>query len=646
MLQHLADEGAGPRRRIEDLDALVDQRAAEMLAAEPVRPLDHEAHDLVGRIDHAEPVGGLGIVDLVEILVDRLEEGLLLVVPGDLRRIGADGGVIRLQRAQGVALHRAGEELALEIVERFRDVVLAVEIALIEDMAENLFGEDMLDQHFLDIGLRHAGIDGLARLLQERRRSRGKGRVGRIGRVDLLAQGVEHGGEIALELRHGSAELRDLGPLPGEEALQQGGQRIDIAHGAAHYLLPVLDQHRRLGILEDDVGLRIAVPELACDLGIEIVTGILGLPEPVRDAQFVQDAAIGIDLALHPGLVFELGNEDQVLRPGIALEQVLESLADDLLGIRPGEPPQPVELGEIGLDQHLAHGRANSFGQKNQMIVGLISESRNTLSRSANRFQPRQRWKSWPIPCMQARGGRAVAIEPSDEEPMLNSLDIAKEPSQTRVVVAMSGGVDSSVVAAMMQREGYDVIGITLQLYDHGAAVHRKGACCAGQDIHDARRVAEMLGIPHYVLDYESRFREAVIDNFADSYLAGETPIPCVECNRSIKFKDLLATAQELGADVLATGHYVASRALPDGRRALYRALDPSRDQSYFLYATTPEQLAMLRFPLAEQEKSETRALARELGLVVAEKGRQPGYLLRAQRQLRRCHRQAEAACG
>ncbi|MCC5978511.1 MAG: tRNA 2-thiouridine(34) synthase MnmA [Salinarimonas sp.] len=203
---------------------------------------------------------------------------------------------------------------------------------------------------------------------------------------------------------------------------------------------------------------------------------------------------------------------------------------------------------------------------------------------------------------------------------MLNSLDIAKEPSQTRVVVAMSGGVDSSVVAAMMQREGYDVIGITLQLYDHGAAVHRKGACCAGQDIHDARRVAEMLGIPHYVLDYESRFREAVIDNFADSYLAGETPIPCVECNRSIKFRDLLATAQELGADVLATGHYVASRASADGGRAMYRALDPSRDQSYFLYATTPEQLAMLRFPLAEQEKSETRALARELGLVVAEK--------------------------
>ncbi|TVR08673.1 MAG: tRNA 2-thiouridine(34) synthase MnmA [Salinarimonadaceae bacterium] len=203
---------------------------------------------------------------------------------------------------------------------------------------------------------------------------------------------------------------------------------------------------------------------------------------------------------------------------------------------------------------------------------------------------------------------------------MLNNLDIAKEPSQTRVVVAMSGGVDSSVVAAMMKRDGYDVIGVTLQLYDHGEAAHRKGACCAGQDIYDARRVAETIGIPHYVLDYESRFREAVIENFADSYLAGETPIPCVECNRSIKFRDLLETARELGADVLATGHYVASRALPGAGRALYRAADPSRDQSYFLYATTREQLETLRFPLAEQDKAETRNLARDLGLAVAEK--------------------------
>ncbi len=203
---------------------------------------------------------------------------------------------------------------------------------------------------------------------------------------------------------------------------------------------------------------------------------------------------------------------------------------------------------------------------------------------------------------------------------MLNSLDLPKPPHETRVVVAMSGGVDSSVVAALLKREGYDVVGVTLQLYDHGAAVHRKGACCAGQDIHDARRVAETIGIPHYVLDYEDRFREEVIERFAESYLSGETPIPCVECNRSIKFRDLLATARDLGADLLATGHYVASRRLPNGRRALFRAADPERDQSYFLYATTAEQLEILRFPLGERDKSETRAFARELGLSVADK--------------------------
>ncbi|WP_128563019.1 tRNA 2-thiouridine(34) synthase MnmA [Methylobacterium crusticola] len=203
----------------------------------------------------------------------------------------------------------------------------------------------------------------------------------------------------------------------------------------------------------------------------------------------------------------------------------------------------------------------------------------------------------------------------------MNSLDLPKAPQDTRVVVAMSGGVDSSVAAALLQREGYDVVGITLQLYDHGAAAHRRGACCAGQDIHDARRAAETLGIPHYVLDYEDRFREAVIDRFADGYLRGETPIPCVECNRSIKFRDLLATARDLGADALATGHYVASRPLPGGGgRALYRAHDPARDQSYFLYATTPEQLAFLRFPLGERPKDETRRLAQAFGLAVADK--------------------------
>jgi tRNA-uridine 2-sulfurtransferase len=204
---------------------------------------------------------------------------------------------------------------------------------------------------------------------------------------------------------------------------------------------------------------------------------------------------------------------------------------------------------------------------------------------------------------------------------MLNALDIAKPPQDTRVVVAMSGGVDSSVVAALLKEQGFDVVGVTLQLYDHGAALHRKGACCAGQDIHDAREVADRIGVPHYVLDYETRFREEVIDRFADSYAAGETPIPCVECNRRVKFRDLLATARELGADVLATGHYVRSRLRPDGRRELRRAADPARDQSYFLYATTQAQLDLLRFPLGDlASKAETRALAQRFGLGVAEK--------------------------
>ena len=206
---------------------------------------------------------------------------------------------------------------------------------------------------------------------------------------------------------------------------------------------------------------------------------------------------------------------------------------------------------------------------------------------------------------------------PLDARP--NSLGIAKAPADTRVVVAMSGGVDSSVVAAMLAEEGYDVVGVTLQLYDHGAALAKKGACCAGRDIHDARRVAETMGFPHYVLDYENTFREAVIDEFADAYLGGATPVPCIRCNERVKFRDLLETAKDLDADCMATGHYIQRKM--GARPELHMAADPVRDQSYFLFSTTGEQLDYLRFPLGHlPDKAATRALAAKYGLPVADK--------------------------
>ncbi|MGC1494537.1 MAG: tRNA 2-thiouridine(34) synthase MnmA [Sulfitobacter sp.] len=209
---------------------------------------------------------------------------------------------------------------------------------------------------------------------------------------------------------------------------------------------------------------------------------------------------------------------------------------------------------------------------------------------------------------------------PLDQTPPLNSLGFAKSPSDTRVVVAMSGGVDSSVVAAMLAEEGYDVVGVTLQLYDHGAALAKKGACCAGIDIHDARKVAEDMGFPHYVLDYENVFKDAVIDEFADSYLAGATPVPCIRCNERVKFKDLLETAKDLEADCMATGHYIQRKMGAEGPE-LHAAADGSRDQSYFLFSTTAEQLDYLRFPLGHlPSKDDTRALAEKYGLSVAMK--------------------------
>jgi tRNA-specific 2-thiouridylase len=212
-----------------------------------------------------------------------------------------------------------------------------------------------------------------------------------------------------------------------------------------------------------------------------------------------------------------------------------------------------------------------------------------------------------------------AALSPGAMSGTLNSLGFDKPPQATRVVAAMSGGVDSSVVAAVLKRDGYDVVGVTLQLYDHGKAVKKKGACCAGQDIHDARHVASRLDIPHYVLDYEERFRRAVIDDFAETYAKGMTPIPCIRCNERIKFGDLLALARELDADALATGHYVR-RIMGDAGPELHRAVDASRDQSYFLFATTAAQLEMLRFPLGGLTKQEVRTVARSLDLSIADK--------------------------
>ncbi len=320
VFQQFADEGAGAGGRVEDFHVLVDQVLAEVLFAEPVGAVDHEAHDFVGRVDHAQPVGGLGVVDLVEVFVDDLEEGLLLVVAADLRGGGADGGVVGFQAFERLLLQAAGEELGFQRVQFARHVVVLVEVAVVEHLGEDFLGQDVLDQHLAHVGFGEAGVDGFLRVCQEFLLGLAEAGVGRMLALDHLAQRFQHGRQVGLELLHRRAEIGDLGPLEAEEQFEQLGQRLGVGHVAAQYLVAVLPQDGGDIVAKDDVVLRVALLELLAYLFVEVVAFVLGFPVAERHAQFVQQCAIDGDVGLGGGFERVFGQEHQALLLAPSLE--------------------------------------------------------------------------------------------------------------------------------------------------------------------------------------------------------------------------------------------------------------------------------------------------------------------------------------
>ena len=328
MLDQFADKGAGAGGRIENLDIAVDQVLVKMLLGQPVRAFDHKTHDLVRGIDHAQPVGRLGIVDLVEIFVDDLQKGLLFAVVGDLGGISADGSVIGFQRLECITLDTTGEELRLQLIQGMGDIVLAVEIALIEHVGEDFLGQDMLDQHFEDIGLGDRGVDRRFGLRQKGRRSCRKRHIARISVHDPLTQSLKHRRQVKGKLFDGLAEIGNFLTFIAEEQRDQLTQMIDIGHRGAHDLTAILIKHRGVRILEDDIVARIALGELFANFIVQIVGGVLCFPIAKRDAQIVQYGAVRTDQRLLGRLKAILADEDQMVLLRLRLEQVLEGLTD------------------------------------------------------------------------------------------------------------------------------------------------------------------------------------------------------------------------------------------------------------------------------------------------------------------------------